>query len=380
MKNNIVLLTTIILFAACGNTSTTRLEDNKAKLDSLQGEMTNLKAAIAKVQEEIKELDTSARSNAIAVKVKTIASGEFKNPFDIQALVESDNNVMISSEVPAKITRIYVKEGQYVSKGQVVASLDGNIANSQVAEIQGALSLAKTNFEKQERLWRQKIGSEMQYLQAKNQYENLQNNLNTAKKQLGKYSLRSPINGTVDAIMANEGELVGTMTGGAIIRIVNMGDIKLNANVSEAYVGKIIKGQKVRVTYPSLNITSTETIAAVGSVIDINNRTFSVYVEPKNNKSKLRPNMLAIITAYDFEENDAISVPTKLVRNDGNRDYLLTIKENGQKKIVEKTSVEIAQEFASETIIKSGLKNGTQIITEGYNGVIEGDEVKIITD
>lgn len=379
MKNIFTLFIITTLLTACGDKRHTELEAKRAQLDSLQAEMATLKAVISDVQKEIRELDTTARSNAIAVMTAQVTSGEYKNSFEIQALVESENNVMVSSEVPAKLKRVYVTEGKRVSKGQVVATLDGSTANSQVAELRGALYLAKLNYEKQERLWSQNIGSEIQYLQAKNQYTNLQNSIKTAETQLEKYTLRSPINGTIDAIMANEGELVGSMTGGPVMRIVNMGSIKLKANVSEAYVGKIEKGQMVQVSYPSLNITSTETVAAVGSVIDLNNRTFSIYIEPKNHKSALRPNMLAIITAHDYKDDNAISVPTKLVRNDGLKDYILTIKTNGQKKNVEKKAVIIEREFASNTIIKSGLVSGDEIITEGYNTVIEGDEVKVIT-
>jgi RND family efflux transporter MFP subunit len=202
-----------------------------------------------------------------------VNKGQFKNPFDVQALVESDNNVMVSPEVPGVLVKLYVTEGQRVSKGQVVASMDARTANAQIVELEGALSLAKTNYEKLGKLWKQNIGSEMQYLQAKNQYENLQNSIKTAKSQAAKFTVRAPITGTVDAIMANEGELVGSMTGGPMMRIINMGDIKLKADVSEAYVGKIKTGQTVKVYYPSLKLTTEETVSAVGSVIDVNNRT-----------------------------------------------------------------------------------------------------------
>ena len=379
MKNIIISLTIIALFAACGGKNDGALEVKRAELDSLQTEMTALKAAIAKVQEEITKLDTNSSPNAIAVMTQIVSKGKFKNPFEVQDLVQSDNNVMVAPEVPGRLVKLYVKEGQRVTKGQVVASLDASTANSQIAELEGALSLAKTNYEKLKNLWEQNIGSEMQYLQAKNQYENLQNSIKTAKSQAGKYTLRAPITGTVDAIMTNEGELVGSMTGGPVMRIVNMGDIKLKANVSEAYVGKIKTGQMVKVYYPSLKLTTEEKVSAVGNVIDVNNRTFSVYVTPSNNTKNLKPNMLAMITAYDFEDNDAMSVPTKLVRNDGTKDYILTVKTNGDKKTVEKTEVVIEQEFASETILKSGLEPGSEIIIEGYNSVIAGDEVKVVT-
>jgi len=380
MKNVLIAVTLIALFAACGKKSQNSLEVKRAELDSLQTELSALKASIVKVQGEIKKLDTTQRANAIAVMATEIQKGAFKNPFQVQGLVESDQNVLVSPEVPAKITRIYVKEGQYVSKGQVIASLDGSTANSQIAELQGALGLAKINFEKQERLWNQKIGSEMQYLQAKNQYENIQNSIKTAQTQLGKYSLRAPISGTVDEIMANTGELIGGMTSGPVARIVNLKDIKIKANVSESYLGKLKKGQTVQVEFPSIGLKMTEKISAVSNVIDASNRTFVVYVKPSKNLDKLKPNLLSMITAYDYEDKDAISIPTKLVRTDGERHFVYTIMTNGEKRYVEKRYIMIEQQFPSETVIKSGLAPGDLLITEGVNSVIVGDEVKIISE
>jgi membrane fusion protein (multidrug efflux system) len=380
MKNTLFTLSLIALFAACGGNSKNALDAKKAELESLNSEMTKLKEAIVAVQAEIVSLDTAARINAIAVMAQEIQKGAFKNPFQVQGLVESDKNVLVSPEVPAKVVRIYVKVGQRVSKGQLIASLDGSTASSQIAELEGALSLAKTNFDKQAKLWKQNIGSEMQYLQAKNQYENLQKSIQTARTQLGKYSLRSPINGTVDEIMANEGELVGSMTGGPVARIVNMSDITIKASVSERYLGKIKVGQIVKVAFPSINLEMEDKVSAVGNVIDADNRTFTITVTPTKNQSSLKPNLLALITAYDFEYKEAISVPTKLVRTDGDKYFVYTIKSNGSKKTVEKRYIEIQKQFPSETIIKSGLKPGDLLITQGVNSVIVGDEVKIVTE
>ncbi len=381
MKNTIYLLIIIAsLFTACGSENQTALDQKKAQLDSLTTAMGNIKAEIAKVKLEIEALDTSARSNAIAVMATEISKGAFKNPFQVQGLVESDKNVLISPEVPANVTKIYVKEGQRVSKGQIIASLDGSIAGSQISELENALSLAKINYEKQDRLWKQKIGSEMQYLQAKNQYENLQKSIQTAQAQLGKYTLRSPISGTVDEIMANPGELVGGMASGPVARVVNLTDIKIKANVSEKYVGQLKTGQEVEVHFPSINLRMKEKVFAVGNVIDVNNRTFVVYVKPSKNLDKLKPNLLALVTAYDYQDTEAISIPTKLVRSDGDKHFVYTIKTNGSKMEVEKRYIEIDKQFPSETVIKSGLNVGDLLITEGVNSVIVGDEVKLIAD
>ena len=379
MKKTIYLLTIIsIVVYACGDQAKTPLAAKKAELDSLQKEMTTLKAAIAKVQKEITEMDTNARSNAIAVTALEIAKDKFQNPFQVQGLVESDQNVLISPEVPANVTQIYVREGQRVAKGQVIASLDGSVANSQIAELETRLSLAKTSFEKQERLWKQNVGSEMQYLQAKNNYESLKRSISTAKSQLGKYTLRSPISGRVDEIMANPGELVGGMTSGPVARIVNLKDIKIKANVSERYVGQIKKGQEVKLYFPSLDLELNEKVFSVSDVIDPNNRTFVVYVKPTSNLDKLKPNLLAMLTAYDYVESDAISIPTKLVRTDGEQYFVYAIATNGNKKTVEKRYIEIGKQFPSETIVKSGLEPGDLLINEGVNRVIAGDEVKLI--
>ncbi len=378
MKNISLLLVLAVLVAACGKNSSDALSEKRAELSEKQTELADLKNAITELEKEIEAMDTLARDNSIPVMALDIKRKEFKNPFQVQGLVESNQNVLVSPEVPANVVRIHVREGQRVHKGQVIASLDGSIAGSQISELENALSLAKINYDKQKRLWDKKIGSEMQYLNAKNQYENLKKSLATANAQLGKYTLRSPINGTVDAIMANAGELVGGMTSGPVARIVNLQDIKIKANVSESYVGLINKGQDVEVYFPSLDLRMNEKVSAVSNVIDVNNRTFVTYVKPHSNLNKLKPNLLALITAYDYVQEDAISIPTKLVRNDGKDDFVFVIKTKGEKKIVEKRIIKIAKQFPSETVVESGLNEGDQLITEGVNSVIAGDEVKLI--
>ncbi|MFT4521465.1 MAG: membrane fusion protein (multidrug efflux system) [Bacteroidia bacterium] len=367
----------ISLLAACETTSD-KLASKRTELEGKLKEMSTLKADISKLKTEIEALDTAPRENTIPVFASRLVKGEFKNPFQMQGLVESDQNVMITPEVPSRITRIYVREGQKVSRGQLIATLDGSIAESQISEMNNALALAKINYEKQKSLWDQKIGSEMQFLQAKNSYENLQKSVETAQKQLAKYTLRSPITGTVDEIMANEGELVGSMTSGPIARIVNLSDVKIRAKVSENYVGSIKVGQSVQVYFPSLNVTLTEKIEAIGNVIDVNNRTFAVYVKPHGNQTNYKPNMLAMITAYDYIEGDALTVPTKLIRSENEKDYVFVVKSNGSRLTVEKRAVVIEKEFAAITIIKSGLSANDIIITEGYNGLVEGDQVSIV--
>ena len=378
MKYASIIALAAFLFVGCTPSPESDLDKKKEELTKAEASLDSINKVIAGLKAEIEELDTNARTKTFPVMVEEIQKGAFKNPFQIQGLVESNQNVMVSPEVPANVVKIHVREGQRVSKGQLIASLDGSVASAQISELENALTLAETNYKKQERLWNQKIGSEMQYLQAKNSYENLQKSLQTARTQLGKYSLRAPISGTVDAIMANPGELVGGMTSGPVARIVNLKDIKIKANVSEKYIGQIKVGQEVQVEYPSIGLKTKEKVVAISNVIDVNNRTFVIYVKPTQNLGQMKPNLLAMITAYDFVDEDAISVPTKLVRRFGENSFVFVVQEKGEKKIVERRVIEIEKQFPSQTIIKSGLEPGDILITEGVNSVIAGDEVKII--
>ena len=354
-----------------------QLAAKKAELKEKEAQLSELRVAINTLKSEIADLDTAARSNAIAVRAKKIVPGTYKNPFLIQGLVQSDQNVLITSEVPARITKIHVKEGQRVAAGQLIASLDASVISSQINELQGALELAEANFTKQQRLWQQNIGSEMQYLQAKNGYENLQNNLSTAREQLSKYSLTAPIAGTVDAINANEGELISAMSG-PVARVVNMSQIKVMAKVSEQHVEHMKVGQEVELYFPSIDLRLSEKISAVGSVIDPANRTFTVIVEPSSHQSQLRPNMLCMLTAYDFVMENSLSIPTRLLRHDDSSHFVYTIDQNGSKMVVKKSYIQIGQQFPTSTIVRSGLEQGELLITEGVNNVIVGDEVKIV--
>ena len=377
---NISILLIILLATACGKKDITEIQHKQEQLTQKEKDLVTLKKEILDLKREIQSLDTNARDNAIAVMAIEIKKGVFKNPFEVQGIVKSDRNVLVSPEVPAKIVRLHIKEGQKVSKGQVIATLDGSTANAKINELEGSMELAKLNFEKQERLWNKNIGSEMQYLQAKNQYEQLQNAIRTAQTQLGKYSLRSPISGTVDEVMANEGEFVGSMTGGPVARIVNLSDIKIVASASETYLGKLKVGQEVSLFFPSIQLKTTEKVSAISNVINPNNRTFSFYVKPTKYIKMMKPNLLAMITAHDYEANDAISVPTKLIRVANGQHFIYTIKTNGNKRIVQKSIIQIDKQFPNKTIIKSGLAPGDMVITEGVNSVIVGDEVKIITE
>jgi RND family efflux transporter MFP subunit len=377
-KLSIITIVFAVLLAACGEQSSS-LEEKRAELEEKREHLAALTDSIKALEQEILELDTTITEKATAVIADKVERSTFKNPFRIQGVVSSNQNVDVSPEVGGTITQITIKEGQRVSKGQVIARLDASAVSSQLAELRTALKLAKVAYEKQERLWKKNIGSEMQYLQAKNNYESLQSRINTAEVQIGKFTITSPISGSVDAIYANAGELTGA--GRPIARIVSGGDMKIIADVSETYLGAVKQGDEVKVHYPSLNKTVTEKVFAVGDVINPENRTFRITIKPSSKNLSLKPNLLAIITAYDYVQDNVISVPTKLVRDDGQGTYLMVAQkdEAGLLRAM-KRPIEVSRTFADYTIVESGLKEGDRVIVEGYSSVVNKELLQVVEE
>lgn len=380
MKNlkNSILIAIALGVVACGKVEEDQLTAKTKLLKEKEEQLSDLKSEISELKQQIAELDTTLEDNRIAVKVINIEAGLYKNPFQIQGLVESEENILITPEVPGKITAILVKEGQRVSKGDVLATMDGSVAQSQLAELYEALELSRTNYERQKKLWEQEIGAEMQYLQAKSTYERMKKSYEAAETQASKYTLRAPISGTVDQIMANVGEFVGSLTGGPIMRIVDINNVKVVANVSEKYISQMNVGQEVEIYYPSLDLKASEKIEAIGSVINPDNRTFQLIIRPNSNNIKLKPNMLSLITAYDFNQEGVISVPTRLIRVDRTGHFVYVVVSNEGRDVVERRYIELGKQFPTNTIITSGLKQGDQVVNEGANKIIAGDQVKII--
>jgi len=376
MKKLIIILLAASIITGCGSSSGD-LDKKKAELEEKKAELSKLKGEIKTLEAEIYELDTNKKERLIAVRALAVEPGDFKNPVKLQGLVESDQDVTIAAELGGRVTSVLVKEGQRVSKGQVIARLDGSAMAKQVEELATALELAEIAYKKQKKLWDQKIGSEIQYLQAKNGYERLKSSHEAAKANLSKFTLTSPINGNVDEVFANAGQVLAPGQS-PVARIVNSNDVTVKANVSERYLTKLNTGDEVVVYYPSLEETHKEKIASIGSYINPNNRTFNVVIIPSVRNKYMKPNLLAIITAYDYKKSDVITVPTKLVRGEKGKNFVLTLKKDGDAYIVVKQEVEVEKSFINRTVIKSGLEPGTLIVTEGYNKVVNNDRVKII--
>lgn len=366
-------LSLIVFIASCGNKSNGDLEKKKTELAKYQSELNDLKTKIANLEKEIAALDTNAIASDVGILVETklIQPEKFQHFFEVSGTVATDDNITLSAEAAGQIKSILVKEGQKVSAGQVLVKLNTATIESSIEEVKTALELATTVYERQKKLWEQKIGSEIQFLQAKNNKESLEQKLKTLQTQLALSIVKAPGEGVIDEIYRKEGEMV--MPGTPIIQFVNLNNMKMIADVSEMYVKSVKQGDKASVSFPALGIENLEVqINRTSNVINLKNRTFKIEVSLPNKDQILKPNAIGMLKIKDFEADSAFVVPTMILGKDSKGDYLYTTVEKDGKKIARKTYVKIGKTSGAQTMIIEGLNPNDKVITAGYNEVSDG--------
>lgn len=378
MKSIIHLVSVIALIyivSACGNKTTTKLDTLFAQRDSLRKEQDALLAKIAAVDAQISLIDTSIKR--INVTSYTLVPSYFAHYFEIYGNVESDQNIQVLPEVAGEIKTILVKEGDLVKKGQKLVQINDEIIAKNIAELQTAYSLANDVFNRQKRLWDQKIGSEMQFLESKNNKESLEQRLKTLQTQQAMASIEAPFDGVVDQIFVKTGEMAGP--GMPLLRIVNLQKQYVRADVSEAYLGRVKKGTEVKLQFPSLNMEIDTSISLVGQFINPQNRTFNVRVNLESNNELLKPNLLALMLIKDFEQDSAIVVPTDMVQETSKGEsFVYTLQKDQNGTLVRKTFVEVGKSYNNQTHVLSGLKANDVLIDKGARSVQDGQYVKVV--
>jgi len=375
MKHSIYILIIATLFTACNdkvNTSlnlaelTSKRNILKKQLDSINKELKVTEAAIAK-------LDTTKK--LLIVTTLNPKLQDFRHYINVQGTVKADKSIELHPEMGGTITRIFVSEGQKVRKGQTLAQFDASVINSNIAQVQTQLNLATTTFERQERLWKQKIGSEMQYLQAKANRESLESNLKSLQSQARKMKVVAPFSGTIDEVFAKTGELASPQM--PFLRIINLNKVYIESDITETYLKDIKKGTEVLVSFPSLDKELSSKISQVGSFINPNNRSFKTRVDISNKDNQLKANLLADIKINDFKVN-GIVLPSYILQKDSNgNSFVYTIKSENDTHLVVKTTVSVAKEYNDQTYISEGLTVNDLIIDKGARLVKSNDEVKI---
>lgn len=361
----------MLILSACGGSSD--LEKKKAKLDKLKSEMSSLQGEIAALEAEIAELDSSSDLRVKLVSVDTITKQKFEHFIEVQGNMDSDDNILVSPEMPGVITSVFVKEGDKVGPGTVLASIDAATIQSQLAQVQAAYDLAKTTFEKQERLWNQKIGSEIQYLQAKANKESTESQLKAIQAQLSMTRLKSPISGTVDAVMVRPGEMASPGMNG--VRVVNLSKMKVVARVSDQYLKNLKKGAPVEIEIPDLDTVFTSKISFVGQVINPGTRSVDVEVQLANKNNVLKPNMVVRIRILDQVAEEVVVVPTNLLQNAPDGKFVMVVAEENGKPVARKRMVEAGEDYNGKSVVTSGLEPGDLLITFGYSEVMDGQAI-----
>lgn len=348
--------------------SSEKPKDKKTELEQLKKERSTLNGKIEKLEAELGQKKTAADFKDVVVAELT--ETHFRNYVEVQGKVDAEDNVEIMPESPGTVTTIFVKVGQQVNKGQVLAQLDDKVLRQAVAQMQTQVDLATTVFNRQKNLWDQKIGTEVQYLTAKSQKEGLDKQLAGLKSQAAMNKIKSPISGTVDAMELKLGASVapGAPTG---IRIVNASRLKVKALVSENYAGKVNQGDEVEVSLPDVPDNLNAKVSFAAKVIDPVSRGFNVEVKLPSGK-KYRPNMVAILKIVDYRNDKALVVPVNAVQKSETSDYVFTAV-NGKAKKVDIKTGKISDGKAE---VLSGLKAGDNVIITGFQDLNDGEGIK----
>jgi membrane fusion protein, multidrug efflux system len=377
MKPNTVIRLSIVVLAAflASCSATTSENEKQGRLEKLKKQQTELAAEIKSLEEQIAKENPTAKKEVKPkdVSVTILKAKSFDHYVQTQGLIEAENNILVSAKTPGVIEHVFVKEGQQVSKGQVIAQIDNSIIQSQISSMQSQLELANTVYERQKNLWAQKIGTEVQYLQAKTNRDNLEKQLSALQEQNDMTRIKSPISGSVDEVNVKVGENI--MPGQPAARVVNGADLKLKAKVSEAYVVDVKLGNKVLIDVPEIRKEIVGKVSFVGRNIDPLSRTFTVEVDLAS-QSDLRPNMTAVVKVVFKNEPQALVVPVNVIQTLNNEKIVYIAEKNGNQMIARKKVVKVEGVYNKEAQVQ-GLSDGDQIVTFGYQGLNDGQPIKI---
>lgn len=385
MKTTITMLTArrmaimvaLATFMSCAQERTPAVI--KAELESYRTQLSDINKKIAALEAEAQALSPDSTANTgMKVVLSELKNEPFSHYFRSGGTAEAVQKAYISPEMGGQIQRIHVEEGQRVSKGDVLISLNANAIQSQIAELKTALELATTIYNKQKELWDQKIGTEIQFIEAKTNKQSNEQRLNTANAQYAMSLIKAPFDGIVDDIIGKVGEM--SSPGMEVVRMVNLASIEATTEIAESYLSKIHRGEKVTVYFPSIGNKKIETkIDRIGNIINPANRTFKVVVKLDNASGEIKPNMVAVIEIKDYDNPKAIVVPSDILKTDVNgKTFVYTAQDKDGKLTAEKVYVTAGISYIDKTEIVSGLSAGQKIITDGFSTVSAGMQIEAV--
>lgn len=368
----------VMLVISCGNASVEKGAgiDKKAQLQQLREQQAQLNQQIHAIEEELAKSDSTGAVNAKLVAITPVKTENFVHFIELQGRIDAENIAYVTPRgMGGQVTAVYVKQGDYVNKGQLLLKLDNAIALQQVDQAQIQLDLAKTLYDRRKNLWEKNIGTEVELLQAKNNVDNLTKQIGLLREQAAMSEVYAQISGVADMVNIKVGEYFSPQTATALgIRIVNTRNLKLIAQVPENYLHKVHEGAKIQITLPDINKTVDTKITVKGKTIDLNSRSF--YIEARLPDSKdFRPNQIALVKIQDYEANNTVTIPMNTLQNDEKGKYVMVaVNENGRK-LARKRTVEIGELYGDNLEIKGGLQPNDALITEGFQGLYDGQAI-----
>lgn len=358
-----------VLLAACGGQQP---KDKSAQLAALKDKKAQLEAQIAQLEKEVGSA-AGAPQRLHTVGLTELQSQPFRHYIDLQGRVDAEDNVPVTAKMPGTLTKVLVKNGDYVKKGQLLARIDDELMLKGLAELELQLKTAEDIYNRQKSLWDQKIGTEVQFIQAKSNKEAVEQRIATTKEQWQQTHIYAPISGTVDMVILKTGQAISP--GIPLCNIINLGQLKIVGNVTEAYAAKVRQGYPVQVFFPDLNREISSRVTYVSKTIDPTNRTFSVECSlPAGND--YRANMIAVLKIIDYQNPNAIVIPVNLIQTGAEGDFVLTAEKSGDNRaVVKKATVRQGSNYNGMVEIKDGLKKGDWVISTGFQDVNSGETV-----
>ncbi len=363
-----VVISILLLAVSCGPT------DKNKELEKLKKKHSEIGTKIKQLEAELNTGDESVL-RTVAVEISEVKQVSFSHFLEVQGRVDGEDNIGVSAQMPGVITAIYVDEGDYVKKGQVLAQLESSALQQQYESAQTQLEFATNVYNKQKALWDQQIGSEIQFLTAKNNKETAEKGVAALREQLDMTKIKSPINGSVEEVNLKLGQMA--QPGMPAFRVVNFSTVKVVADIAESYAGLVKPGAKTIVTIPDLRKDIHAKVDFTSKYINPVNRTFTTEIRLKPGEAEYRANMVARVKINDYTNPEAIVVPVSLIREAGEGKYVYVAKNVGDKMVAQRKSVEVGQSYNGQSEITKGLKPGDKIITKGYNNLVDGQPLKI---
>jgi membrane fusion protein, multidrug efflux system len=358
-----------LLFSACGNAP----GDKNAQLAKLKEDKAKLESQITALEKEL-----GGTAKPAAQRIKTVALTElsvapFRHYIDLQGKVDADESVMATAKMPGALKRVLVKTGDNVRQGQLIAEVDDAVMLKTLSELEGQLAVAEDIYNRQKSLWDQKIGTEVQFIQAKNGKESLERSISTLKEQWGMTKIYAPMSGAVEMVMLKQGEAIAP--GIPLCNILNLNKLKIKGEVTEAYAAKVRRGDRVQVFFPDLNKEIATTVAFVAKSINPNTRTFTVECALPGGPD-YRANQIAVLKIIDYQSPSAISVPVNVIQTAEDGDFVYVAEKNGDKQAtVRKAPVKQGNNYNGSVEILKGLKKGDFLISTGFQEVNGGETV-----